>query len=677
MPDLAYYLEHLAARLRGRGWDRLAALERAAARRPDSPRALWRLAMARFWRGDYAAAEPLLRRLIALAPGYREAPLRLAQAIERCGRLDEAFPMYQEILARDPKVPHAAFGVGHILSVRGEFAGAIPWFERAWANKADYAEAVHRIGQCHAALGDRERALAFHHRALEVNPVYAEAALAIARNHLAAGAVDAAEDYCRRAARFKPDYAEAVYALSEVYDHRQDHAQAREFARRALEMKPDYVEAMAGVAKSCNALGEPRQAIAIVRRALDLKPDCVEAMLEMVKIHVALEEPGPAGALTRRALELKPDCAEAMLVLGSLRAASGDLDGAAALLSQVAALEPPPLSCFRPLAEVRFLQGDCDAALAALLRGLNLTEAPRRAPPRAAIPAAGPGALPAGPVMGRAIAVATSLMPRRLEVQRAAVTSWRALGFEVLSVNVADEIRALAPSFPDIRFVEPAATAERLCGRPMIPIDELMTALEATGRDICGIVNSDIVIGDDPAFRRAIEREAGGSLVFGHRVDVPSLESPAGKTFTGGYDFFFFEPSAIPCFTGTGLVLGMPWWDFWPPIAARLAGLAVKRLEAPMVRHQTHPVGYQETFFHSFCREFLDSTGRLIGRCPDGTATPADALMRRLYGTLADAFDPPHRDKAFAIGTICAFTTFLINRTAIPVTVAEAGKAAA
>lgn len=383
---------------------------------------------------------------------------------------------------------------------------------------------------------------------------------------------------------------------------------------------------------------------------------------------------GPGADLPRGAQALAGETFE---VLGLVLKSLGRLDEAADVLSRVTRANPHAINAFRYLAEVRFRQRDTEGALAAALKGLRVPDDGRRFPLGEPATLAFPGGPfhPAGPEVapGRPITIATTLMPRRLEIQKAAVASWRAYGFDIVSVNTAAEIETLAPLFPDIRFIQPARTGEHMCRRPLIMLDGLMEALEAADCEICGIVNSDIVIRHDPAFRRAIEREHRGSLVFGNRIDLEDPRGGTGAPFSGGYDFFFFEKAAIPLFRGTELVLGMPWWDFWAPMAARLGGLAVKKLQAPMVLHLVHPVGYHEEFFHSFSAEFLTSVNRLIERFPDASLNRVDVFLRRFYGALATASASGSLETlAPRVGTICAFTNFLIDHMAIDITVTEA-----
>ena len=354
----------------------------------------------------------------------------------------------------------------------------------------------------------------------------------------------------------------------------------------------------------------------------------------------------------------------------------GRFDEAAHMLSVVSRDYPHKVNSHRYLAEVHFAQRRTDAALAAILKGLEVTDPGRafRLAERGGLDspdsvlAARREAVPAPARM----VIATSVMPRRLELQRLAVESWLDQGFEVVSVNTAAETATLAPHFPGVRFVEPATTAEALCGRPLVPIHELMAALAASGAEVCGIVNSDIVFRDGGALHDTVAREYRRSLVFGNRIEIEEPAKDTGQPYRGGYDFFFFERAATGIFLGNGMVLGMPWWDFWIPVASRIGGLSLKKVAAPAIYHLSHIVGYDEAFFYSFCAVFLADIDRLIDRFADDGVCQADLFLRRLYDAVhaqvgRDGAKAPRR----VAGPLCAFTNFLIDDMARPLTAAK------
>ncbi|MEX2643857.1 MAG: hypothetical protein WD270_10410 [Acetobacterales bacterium] len=195
--------------------------------------------------------------------------------------------------------------------------------------------------------------------------------------------------------------------------------------------------------------------------------------------------------------------------------------------------------------------------------------------------------------MSTPLVIGTSIAPKGIDSQRRAVESWLALGFEVLSLNVGEEIATLRPEFPGVRFVAAERTASARAGRPLVYFDDLLGALAATGRPVIGIVNSDVLLRADRALADYVAREARGAFLFGSRVDVDTPESEAGAMFEGGYDFFFFDRSLVGLYPKTDYSIGLPWWDYWAPMVPALNGVPLKRLTTPIAFHVRHDLNWQ------------------------------------------------------------------------------------
>jgi hypothetical protein len=190
------------------------------------------------------------------------------------------------------------------------------------------------------------------------------------------------------------------------------------------------------------------------------------------------------------------------------------------------------------------------------------------------------------------IVIGTSIAPKEIEKQRAAVDSWRALGFEVLSLNIDAEIATLQPQFPDVRFVPASRSAQERAGRPLVYFDDLLAALADTGRPVVGIVNSDIMMRATPALAGFLSREAAGAFVFGHRIDLETADADNGAPYEGGYDFFFFDRAVIEAYPKTNFAIGLPWWDYWAPAVPALNAVPLKRLVTPFAYHTRHDINW-------------------------------------------------------------------------------------
>ncbi len=208
--------------------------------------------------------------------------------------------------------------------------------------------------------------------------------------------------------------------------------------------------------------------------------------------------------------------------------------------------------------------------------------------------------------------IVTSIAPRGIEHQQRALASWRRLGFEVVSLNCGEEIGVLRPDFPDVEFVEVTKDGRAETGRPLVYLDDILDYFRRRDDAICGIVNSDIELEDDPVFADIVRREAADGLVYGSRIDFEDTGTRSGTVYRGGYDFFFFPRAYLDHYRGSGLMLGMPWWDYWLPVSTLLRGGIAKRLEGSFAFHEDHETNYSEEHYLGFGRRFAETTAPLL-----------------------------------------------------------------
>jgi len=229
---------------------------------------------------------------------------------------------------------------------------------------------------------------------------------------------------------------------------------------------------------------------------------------------------------------------------------------------------------------------------------------------------------------GHKATIATSIMPGRIEAQQAAIDSWLRAGFEVLSANPPGEVEHLHTEFPGVRFVTVARPETGQVERPNVAIGDLLLLLDATAGPVCGIVNSDISFRVHQDFLAFIEEHAANGMVFGSRIDMDS-DGQELKEFCLGFDYFFFDKALIPYVPPTGFCLGLPYWDYWLPMALLLQGVAVKRLLSPVAFHERHHSAWDK-HLDVFGGKFLEGLKKLALDNREG-----QALSGRLQDSLA------------------------------------------
>ena len=253
----------------------------------------------------------------------------------------------------------------------------------------------------------------------------------------------------------------------------------------------------------------------------------------------------------------------------------------------------------------------------------------------------------------RPLILATSIVPDRDQaLHRATIDSWRAAGCEVISVNGAGEVARVRAAYPDITVVTAPETAERFAHKPVPYIHDLLKALRSAAalHDVplanctLGIINADIYFRNVPALADTLRHEAQGALILGPRVDVDASSSftsflPSGaETYSVGYDYFFMSGDLLDDFADSPFCMGMPFWDYWVPLAALLQGRPLKSLNSPVALHLTHDTRWDDSiylFFHSLIATVIELCRKTTKRGDGAQARQFDLLfdlLSHLYG---------------------------------------------
>jgi serine/threonine-protein kinase len=99
---------------------------------PQSALALGALGINQAWSDfDYAAAEPTLKKAVALDPSNAETLYQLADVTACLGRLDEAIGMMRKVLVMEPLNASFHFYTGQFLMAAGRYGGAEAELKRA------------------------------------------------------------------------------------------------------------------------------------------------------------------------------------------------------------------------------------------------------------------------------------------------------------------------------------------------------------------------------------------------------------------------------------------------------------------------------------------------------------------------------------------------------------------
>lgn len=179
--------------------------------------------------------------------------------------------------------------------------------------------------------------------------------------------------------------------------------------------------------------------------------------------------------------------------------------------------------------------------------------------------------------------------------QAQCVAAWRACGFRVISVNAAPEVPLLQAFYPDVEIVVANRDMSAMCGKPLVPLSEMIRVLRQTGSTVGGIVNSDVFVPPCSLtgwIRQCLEGSHGASesqdCLFLNRQEITHPVGRNGKTYNYGFDSFFCKISALNTIACDPFTIGLPWWDYFLPMAFILKGYRIAQIDRLPLRHLSH-----------------------------------------------------------------------------------------
>lgn len=266
-----------------------------------------RQALALHQRGDFAAAMPLYRQVLAQQPRHFDAMhllgvaqrqsgdpgqaartiaaaisvdpsqaiahANLGAALQDLGRAQEALDSYDRALALKPDYAMAHANRGNALRRLGRFGEALDSYDHALRLNPESAEGWSNRGVALTALGRFEPALESFGRALSLNPRFADAWCGQGAALHGAGHFDAAGDSYERALECHPGHAEALINMAALMQRLHRHDDALALADQAVAAHPANPAALLRRANALNALGRAADAIEAYRRAREAGAD--------------------------------------------------------------------------------------------------------------------------------------------------------------------------------------------------------------------------------------------------------------------------------------------------------------------------------------------------------------------------------------------------------------------
>ncbi len=172
------------------------------------------------------------------------------------------------------------------------------------------------------------------------------------------------------------------------------------------------------------------------------------------------------------------------------------------------------------------------------------------------------------------------LSGRAIVQQREVFASWRAAGFEPISVNGPSEIVRVEALGLGVE-IEPTSEDGKPC------VSDIVTAIRKRGGERAGIVNADCKIHGYPDLSLKFAAALRNSVLYAERVDVGDDWLPTiGEC--AGFDAFFFDVGVLRPVNNRHFRLGEPWWDYWFPLQLAVNGARLGCLDMPLLHHRRH-----------------------------------------------------------------------------------------
>ena len=311
-------------------------------------------------RGQYAEAEPLYRRALAIVekavgpehPNTAASLNNLAALYDSQGRYDEAEPLYRRALAirekaRGPEHPNTAASLNNLAELylsQGRYAEAEPLYRRALAivEKAlgpehpDTATTLNNLAALYDSQGRYDEAEPLYRRALAIrekargpeHPHTATTLNNLAGLYLSQGRYDEAGPLYRRALAIRekalgpehPDTGQSLNNLALLYDSQGRYAEAEPLFQRALAIvekalgpeHPDTATSLNNLAGLYRAQGRYDEAEPLLQRALAIwekavgpeHPDTATSLNNLAGLYDSQGRYAEAEPLYRRALAI-------------------------------------------------------------------------------------------------------------------------------------------------------------------------------------------------------------------------------------------------------------------------------------------------------------------------------------------------------------------------------------
>ena len=295
-------------------------------------------------KGEFAAARPLLERILAQDADHPEAAYLLAITEQSLDRTDQALALFRKLLKQQPRHGAAHYNLALLLGQAGKPQEALPHHEAAVELMPQEPWAWINRGNALAALGGFPEAIANYDRALTLHPKHPEALLnkGHALHELkqwaqALACYESAMGQQDRSAPLELAKARTLVAMRRF-------GEGLQITETLIPLAPRDASAWCLKGLCHFGLDQFQDAVSAFSHALELQPEHAESWCGLGQAQQALDQDAAACQSLRRALELRSAYVDALVNLGSSLQHLNDLDAAQEVLRAALALAPEDAS---------------------------------------------------------------------------------------------------------------------------------------------------------------------------------------------------------------------------------------------------------------------------------------------------------------------------------------------
>jgi len=270
---------------------------------------------------DYAAAEPLLQKVVAADPKNYRAWFDLGFVYNGLGNLTESIAAYRKSVAAKPDVFESNLNLGISLAKAGQTDA------EQYLRAATTLKPTVNVDEGHARAWLSLAALLETNKPDQAIEAYQRAAVLTPKDpepHLAAGALlekgnrfaDAEQEY-KQALAIDPGSSEALIGLANIYTRGNRFLDAEQILGKIVALHPENVQARLELGRVLVRLGKNDEAMASVQAAIKLDPGNPKIQRELADLYMSAKKYDQAEATYRSLLNGKsPDLAELHYLIG-------------------------------------------------------------------------------------------------------------------------------------------------------------------------------------------------------------------------------------------------------------------------------------------------------------------------------------------------------------------------